>query len=34
MLYDEMLSWLLFYTSLLEVDKTPAAATCSIPAGW
>jgi 3-dehydroshikimate dehydratase len=24
MLYDEMLSWLLFYTSLLEVEKTPA----------
>lgn len=24
MLYDEMLSWLLFYTSLLEVEKMPA----------
>ena len=24
MLYDEMLSWLLFYTSLLDVEKTPA----------
>src|SRR5262245_724017 len=24
MQYDEMLSWLLFYNSLLEVDKTPA----------
>lgn len=23
MMYDEMLSWLLFYTSLLEVDKVP-----------
>ncbi|CAN5896498.1 sugar phosphate isomerase/epimerase and 4-hydroxyphenylpyruvate domain-containing protein [soil metagenome] len=24
MLYDEMLSWLLFYTSLLDIEKTPA----------
>ena len=24
MLYDEMLSWLLFYTSLLQVEKAPA----------
>jgi 4-hydroxyphenylpyruvate dioxygenase len=23
MMYDEMLSWMLFYTSLLEVDKVP-----------
>ena len=32
MQYEEMLTWLLFYTSLLDVAKTPVAGRRSIPA--